>query len=740
MFSNVSTDDVTCISNRLSSQASRIRSDLQKLDNDLSAAVEAAEKCVSNNCIVALLAMVQCVNRDASNDFRPIASDDVHTTELNAMADEALLTLTELYAVGEAYLKSHGWHPIEQSNTVSGGIVYERNETAEVSEEPNVDMSWMMRLMLSIPILIEPGCMDGKVVWAATVVYYHHAGGGDAEMQYFDLESNNSCVSVLDVLKSDGEDPCTRLRGTYNGSWRGLYAEAMGEMDANSTIGQHLELWTETTLAGMCTNQESSRILVIGLAGGQLISFLHKHILNVELTVVEESQRMVDITVDYFDLPSFLLDCVSVVNPTEYVKSRCLDTECSFDTIIVNVCSGDEAFPTKLLHDEFFNGLITMLSNHPNATLIVNSGSSIDTVFKFVEDSCNSLHGHRSGHSLILREYLLRDHTEDNNEGAIVAARRRQWSLTVEDWQREHMGEDAQLSGAMDVTSAQQTQVVRLEKFLSLEDIELIHRVAKIELTSMTKGLDVHTDSWRVLYLHNNNLFQQKLPALRQRILDTIREVDRNNWRLFDNVEHVNIRVVEYHQMDEFGELSDPKHYDLNSLLTMDIMLSDEGSFEGGDLQTYEADGTLKKHEFQQGDALIFVSHKYHCVGRVTSGRRNVMVLEFWYGPERQCPHRCERFGKEICSKDPGQHPYTQQFHPEKIQNPEPDNASFIPLPFRLGSVSTCKGECKILELLWEPNESDEEVILAKPIPVADVKELSDAFACFGSDSDEDGF
>jgi hypothetical protein len=64
--------------------------------------------------------------------------------------------------------------------------------------------------------------------------------------------------------------------------------------------------------------------------------------------------------------------------------------------------------------------------------------------------------------------------------------------------------------------------------------------------------------------------------------------------------------------MDEHGELSDPKHYDLNSLLTMDIMLSDETFLEGCHLQTYEADGALKKHTFQQGDALIFVSHKYH--------------------------------------------------------------------------------------------------------------------------------
>ena len=37
-----------------------------------------------------------------------------------------------------------------------------------------------------------------------------------------------------------------------------------------------------------------------------------------------------------------------------------------------------------------------------------------------------------------------------------------------------------------------------------------------------------------------------------------------------------------YHQMDERNKLVDPKHYNLNSLVTMDIMLSKEGGFKGG--------------------------------------------------------------------------------------------------------------------------------------------------------------
>jgi hypothetical protein len=32
---------------------------------------------------------------------------------------------------------------------------------------------------------------------------------------------------------------------------------------------------------------------------------------------------------------------------------------------------------------------------------------------------------------------------------------------------------------------------------------------------------------------------------------------------------------------------------------------------------------------------------QYHCVQPVISGRRRVLILELWAGPERRCPHRC---------------------------------------------------------------------------------------------------
>ena len=84
------------------------------------------------------------------------------------------------------------------------------------------------------------------------------------------------------------------------------------------------------------------------------------------------------------------------------------------------------------------------------------------------------------------------------------------------------------------------------------------------------------------------------------------------------------------------------KHVDQGSLVTIDILLSDPAEIEGGVLQTLEADGALLPHAWEQGDALVFLSHKYHCVSELTGGTRQVMVCEFWEGTENWAPTRDE--------------------------------------------------------------------------------------------------
>ena len=70
-------------------------------------------------------------------------------------------------------------------------------------------------------------------------------------------------------------------------------------------------------------------------------------------------------------------------------------------------------------------------------------------------------------------------------------------------------------------------------------------------------------------------------------------------------------------------------------------MLSPTSAFDGGEFGCLETDGSMRAHPFEQGDALVFVSHKYHTARPVTRGTREVLVIELWRGPERHCPHRC---------------------------------------------------------------------------------------------------
>ena len=90
-------------------------------------------------------------------------------------------------------------------------------------------------------------------------------------------------------------------------------------------------------------------------------------------------------------------------------------------------------------------------------------------------------------------------------------------------------------------------------------------------------------------------------------------------------------------------------HYDAGSLLTIGIMLSSTHEFEGGAFQTYEADCSMKSHPYEQGDAIVFPSHKFHSVAPILSGRRSVLITELWQGPERSCAHRCMHPRVEHC-------------------------------------------------------------------------------------------
>ena len=210
----------------------------------------------------------------------------------------------------------------------------------------------------------------------------------------------------------------------------------------------------------------------------------------------------------------------------------------------------------------------------------------------------------------------------------------------------------------LDPSLAQHTSAVRTAGFFSAEDIATVRAAAAAHCATYPGALE---DREAPLYLQRGGLPPSLLP-LRDKIFAHACRVDDEHWGLAPERRRgrVHARCVEYHEYSAARRTCCGCHYDSGSLWTVDIMLSDTADFQGGHLLTTvrtplerPGDGgeqrqppaaTQQKHtrhRFEQGDCLVFLSHKWHSVTPLRSGVRNVFVLEFWEGPACVCDHRC---------------------------------------------------------------------------------------------------
>ena len=227
--------------------------------------------------------------------------------------------------------------------------------------------------------------------------------------------------------------------------------------------------------------------------------------------------------------------------------------------------------------------------------------------------------------------------------------------LLKREYERYVASVETPLSNVDEVT-AQRTQAVRIRGLLNRDDIAAVRRVgAELALERGGSTIDRSAwgqpqGTWLVTFLNTDGAFEARLPSIHARIREAAVAVDRALWNVTADVEHVNYRVAEFHTMHAAldgaptrGGLHTPRHCDHGSLVTIDVLLSDPAEIEGGVLQTLEPDGELRGHEWEQGDALVFLSHKYHSVSELTRGTRNVLVCELWQGTESHAPSRDEQ-------------------------------------------------------------------------------------------------
>jgi len=226
---------------------------------------------------------------------------------------------------------------------------------------------------------------------------------------------------------------------------------------------------------------------------------------------------------------------------------------------------------------------------------------------------------------------------------------------------------------------AQHTEAIRLPKAISDKEIALL--VAAAEQHKLNHAGDAKltgsSDAPGKLYLHHNGCDPTILPIV-ARIEALVRRTDRENWGLLADRtvlagKPMTPRCVEFHEYVVGGRDQCLSHYDAGSLFTADVMLCETSEFEGGEMH-FEiergeirgemASGTTASDEvndevsdeasrgeervesrgsppFGRGDVLVFLSHKAHGVHRLRSGRRIVLVIEFWQGGACRANHRC---------------------------------------------------------------------------------------------------
>jgi len=203
---------------------------------------------------------------------------------------------------------------------------------------------------------------------------------------------------------------------------------------------------------------------------------------------------------------------------------------------------------------------------------------------------------------------------------------------------------------------AQLCTVLRVPGFFSDSDIASVFSLREEHRARHGPAPDAR-EGWHTTYISAAGLFAEREPALLARLHDLALRVDPSLFSSApatgepgccasslaqDMLADLEVRCAEVHEGSAGGSLNDPRHFDSGSVVTVDVLLGDGSLFEGGGLMTLEADGSMLRHTFERGDALVFPSYKYHTVEPIEAGVRQALVLEFWNGDAKGCNHRCD--------------------------------------------------------------------------------------------------
>lgn len=206
------------------------------------------------------------------------------------------------------------------------------------------------------------------------------------------------------------------------------------------------------------------------------------------------------------------------------------------------------------------------------------------------------------------------------------------------------------LLSVVSVVDARASQVVHAPALLTASDLRDIDAVWKsmtaIETPLVNNPQNAAHEFKVCTFLNNPPIYAMRMnaPHILSKLLRFGEKAwDESNWSgdqnnpgplyaMSDGITSLSIRVAEHWEYAVGGGLVDPLHYDVDSVLTLVALLSDENDFEGGIFRTHEENDSYLDHQMTLGSVICFISHKYHNVAPVTKGIRRSFVMELWQG------------------------------------------------------------------------------------------------------------
>jgi len=202
------------------------------------------------------------------------------------------------------------------------------------------------------------------------------------------------------------------------------------------------------------------------------------------------------------------------------------------------------------------------------------------------------------------------------------------------------------------VDEAQRTRVVAFRQLLTEDDIAEVLRCHK---AALEHGDPLETNKQNMSHYKKRCTFlngpsapggglQGHAPQVLGKLLRAaVQAKDKGAWGGTEvvgapcplenvDVRKLSIRIVELWEYEPGGGLVDDRHYDAGSIITVVCQVSPSADFTGGIFRTLEESGTHIEHPMGRGDVMCFVSHKYHNVTPVQTGKRVSLVVELWQG------------------------------------------------------------------------------------------------------------